>query len=483
MEDAKLFAPWFRDPDTWAAWRAYLVALFALPMTPDQLEIYRRCTGRADPPITPATEAWLVCGRRSGKSFILALIAVYLAVFNSWRQYLAPGERATVMVIAADRKQARVIMRYVKGLLLNVPMIAKLVQRETMEAFDLSDVTIEVQTASYRTTRGYALVAALADEIAFWRIDEEAADPDYAVLDALRPGMATIPGAMLLCASSPYSRKGALWDAHRRHFGVNGDPVLVWQAPTRTMNSTVPQRIIDEASERDPAVAAAEYLAMFRSDLEGFVRREVLDAAVSRGVFERPWVEGIEYYGFADPSGGSRDSFCAAVSHIEGDRAVLDAVRERKAPFAPSEVVAELSSFFKSYGVTTIGGDRYSAQFVVEQFRQHEIEYRASALSKSEIYLSVLPSLNSGLVSLLHDQTLINQFAGLERRTGRGGARDTVDHAPAARDDVCNAASGALEAAFATLRHQEMPIPVAPKIFTDRNAGEATLLMYLDEHP
>jgi hypothetical protein len=29
-------------------------------------------------------EAWLVCGRRSGKSFILATIAVFLAAFTAW---------------------------------------------------------------------------------------------------------------------------------------------------------------------------------------------------------------------------------------------------------------------------------------------------------------------------------------------------------------------------------------------------------------
>ena len=51
-------------------------------------------------------EAWLICGRRSGKSFILALIAAYLAVFRDWRVHLAPGEAATIMVLASDRKQA-----------------------------------------------------------------------------------------------------------------------------------------------------------------------------------------------------------------------------------------------------------------------------------------------------------------------------------------------------------------------------------------
>ena len=88
------------------------------------------------------------------------------------------------------------------------------------------------------------------------------------MLNALRPGMATIPNSMLLCASSPYARRGALWDAHRRHFAQDGDPILVWQADTRTMNPTVPQILIDEANARDPASAQAEYGAQFRSDIE-----------------------------------------------------------------------------------------------------------------------------------------------------------------------------------------------------------------------
>jgi hypothetical protein len=37
--------------------------------------------GCTTPPISPLTEAWLVIGRRGGKSFILATIAVFLACF------------------------------------------------------------------------------------------------------------------------------------------------------------------------------------------------------------------------------------------------------------------------------------------------------------------------------------------------------------------------------------------------------------------
>ena len=46
MADRNLFAPWFRDAASWAAWRAFIAALFALPLTPEQYAIYQQCTGR-----------------------------------------------------------------------------------------------------------------------------------------------------------------------------------------------------------------------------------------------------------------------------------------------------------------------------------------------------------------------------------------------------------------------------------------------------
>ena len=165
------------------------------------------------------------------------------------------------MVIAADRRQARVIMRYVTGLLRGVPMLSPLIEGETQERVDLRNrITIEVHTASFRSTRGYAIVAGLLDELAFWSLAEASAEPDVEVINALRPGQATIPGSMLLCASSPYAHKGALFDAHRKHFGKDGDPVLCWHAATRDMNPRVPQAVIDAAMARDAAHAAAEYL-------------------------------------------------------------------------------------------------------------------------------------------------------------------------------------------------------------------------------
>jgi hypothetical protein len=442
MDDPQVFGAHFRDANTWGSWRAFLAALFGISLADDsQRRLFAQCTGRDQATGAGYREAWLVCGRRSGKSFTLSMIAVFLAAFHDWRPHLGPGEHATVMVIAADRKQARVIMRYVVGLLQSVPMLAHIIESETRETVTLRNrVTIEIHSASFRSTRGYTIVAALCDEIAFWPTDDSA-EPDYEVLNALRPGMATIPGALLLCASSPYARRGALWDAHRKHYGRTESPVLVWQAPTRMMNPTVPQEIINAAFDEDPAKAAAEWMAEFRKDREAYVSREVVDAATEIGRHELSPAQHT-YVAFVDPSGGSSDSFTLAIAHREGDRGVLDAIRERTPPFSPDGVVAEFALLLKSYGIRKVIGDRYGGVWPAERFATHGITYQPSEKPKSDLFKEFLPLLNASRVELLDNQRLASQLCALERRTGPSG-RDTVTHPDGGHDDVANAVAGA----------------------------------------
>ncbi|MGH8490525.1 MAG: hypothetical protein ACREXS_17075 [Gammaproteobacteria bacterium] len=242
IADPHLFGPWFKDASSWAGWRTFLGALFGLPV--EDPALHAQCTGGRPLPTKQAREAFLVVGRRGGKSFTCALIGVYLACFRTYR--LAPGETGIVMLIASDRRQARVLFRYVRAFLEGVPMLRALVVNVTAETIELAnEINIEVHTCSYRSVRGYTVVAALCDEISFWRT-EESANPDSEILAALKPAMATIPDALLLCLSTPYARRGVLWSAYRQHFGKEG-AVFVWQAGTRTMNPSVPQPLIDGA--------------------------------------------------------------------------------------------------------------------------------------------------------------------------------------------------------------------------------------------
>lgn len=58
-----------------------------------EVDLFRACTGSSERPTQAFVEAWLICGRRAGKSFVLALIAVYLACFRDYTEFLGPGER------------------------------------------------------------------------------------------------------------------------------------------------------------------------------------------------------------------------------------------------------------------------------------------------------------------------------------------------------------------------------------------------------
>jgi hypothetical protein len=115
------FRPFFRDLSTWAAWIAALKAIFGLSMDGAEVEVYRRHTGRQAPPTVQSREGWFVVGRRGGKSRVAALVVVFLAFCRDYRDILAPGEQGTVMVVAADRRQARTVFRYICAFIEGVP--------------------------------------------------------------------------------------------------------------------------------------------------------------------------------------------------------------------------------------------------------------------------------------------------------------------------------------------------------------------------
>ena len=244
------------------------------------------------------------------------------------------------------------------------------------------------------------------------------------------------------------ARKGALWDTYKRHFGPEGDPhILVAKGATRDFNPEVSQADVDRAIERDPAKNRAEYLAEFRTDVEGFVTQEAVQACVSPGVCERRPEYKHSYVAFVDPSGGSADAFTLAIAHKEGSTQILDAIREMRPPFSPESVVDEYASLIKKYRCSQCFGDRYAGDWPAEQFRKRDVHLEPAEKTKSELYQDLLPLLNSRAVDLLDHGRLMMQLVSLERTTARGG-RDKIDHPRGMHDDVANAVAGALVLAY-----------------------------------
>ena len=292
MQDPKLFGPMFRRRllagDSWRAWRAFLAVLFGLGLDEDTRPIFERHTGRTDSPSLQFREAFAIAGRRSGKSLIAALVAVFVACFRDYQDVLAPGEVGTVMILGADRRQCRVIFNYIEAFL-SIPMLAPMVRTKLKESIELNNrIKIEIHTSSFRAVRGYTVVAAILDELAFWR-DESSANPDSEVLTALRPAMATVPNGLLLGVSSPYAKRGELWNNYREHHGQPGSEVLVWKASSREMNPTLNPLTIATAYARDGASARAEYGGEFRDVIESFISVDAVESCVIAGRREVPF--------------------------------------------------------------------------------------------------------------------------------------------------------------------------------------------------
>src|SRR5207302_1297685 len=185
--------------------------------------------------------------------------------------------------------------------------------------------------------------------------------------------MATVPGALLAGLSTPYARRGELFKAWERYHGRDDPDTLVWVAPSLVMNPSLDPGVIERAYADDPLAAAAEFGAEWRKDVEPFLSAEAVEACRVPGRLElAPFAPGPArdrdprrgrapvYVAFTDPSGGSQDSMTLAVAHAEGERAVLDLVREVRPPFSPDTVVTEFAAVLKSYGLVEVEGDAYA---------------------------------------------------------------------------------------------------------------------------
>lgn len=428
--------------DSWLAWRTLLIATMGEALTDEERTIYAALTGRDGEPLEPVEELWGIVGRRGGKTRAAGTIAAYIGGLCDHSANLAPGERGVIPILAASMPQAGRAFMHAKGILQHSPILSELIDGDpTSDTIRLSTlIDIEVRPANFRTVRGVTAVAAIADEIAFWLV-EGTTNPDSAILDALRPSLATT-GGPLIVISSPYAKRGELYSTFRSDYGQDGDPrILVAKGPSRSFNPTLPQWRVDRAYAKDASVAASEYGGEFRNDLEAYVSRELVEACVDTEVMERPPLSTIRYRAFVDPSGGGADSMTLAIGHAESDGAVVDALRERKPPFSPEAVVEEYAALIKSYGLSEVTGDRYAGEWPREAFRRHGIAYKLADQTRSQLYQDMLPLLNSRRLSLLDSAVLVAQICGLERRVARGG-RESIDHPPKGHDDLANAVAG-----------------------------------------
>jgi hypothetical protein len=194
--------------ESWQAWRLLLIAAMGEALDEAERELFRKLTGREAEPRQRIEEAAFVVGRRGGKSRSMATLASYIA--GLCKHQLVHGERGVLLCIAPDQRQAAIVLEYAAAAFEQSPILRQLISNRTADTLELTDgISIEVRSASFRRLRGPTYVGVIADEAAFWYSDEFSSNTDSEILNAVRPGLATTGGPLII-ASSPYAKRGVL---------------------------------------------------------------------------------------------------------------------------------------------------------------------------------------------------------------------------------------------------------------------------------
>jgi hypothetical protein len=410
------------------AQEAALKAVYGLDLSDEQLALAQQMAGTAWQPGAEQREAVFICGRRSGKSDKLAAnVAIYEAFFRDHN--LSAGETGVVLLLAQNMRQAKVVKGYIEGKIDRSPILRRHVVAKRSQELELDNrITIAIHPASFRSVRGLSVVCCICDEIAFWWTEDNYANPDVEVVRAVRPAMATFPHGKLLMVSSPYTMNGVLWDAWRNR---DTDPhTLVWHAPTRLMNPTVPESFLKREQARDPENYKREYEAEFTEAISSFLPVDSIDACVVADRQELPPNREKHHYCAAVDAAYKGDKFTLCVAHLDRDsrKVAVDVLAgwqgSKQVPLRLAEVMPQINAICQKYGVYNVLGDQFGAEPLKDAFTRHHLTYEErtfSNQSKADIYATLRTRIMDGTIELLDHRDSLRELRGLELENLPGG--------------------------------------------------------------
>lgn len=271
---------------------------------------------------------WLtwVIGGRSGKSYLGSMALLWRSIVSDL-SCLARGEAATALIVCPDLRLSRHTLGFVRGALRH-PAIAACIEIVSdasdsivIERPDGYQVAIEALPATRGggAVRARTLVAAMLDEVAFFRDDAYAVN-DRDIYQAVSPRV-TVPGGFTLISSTPWIESGLLYDEWRENFG-HAFTGIAAQVTTGAMRSNSPIILdeIEHARLKDPKNAAREFDAMFGATGSGlfFPPEQVATCTVEESVIARPPAARVLIVADASFSQDSSDRFgwCVVTSQV-----------------------------------------------------------------------------------------------------------------------------------------------------------------------
>jgi hypothetical protein len=424
LTDPALFGNTFASASFWT-WKTVAKVIDGIPLTERrEIDLFEQCTGRTKLSDKPVKRLIILVGRRGGKDRFLSAVAVWRAALCAdWRQYASAGEQMAVILLGRDRRQAAILRRYCQGLL-QAPLLAREVTRETSEVIEFRcGSSLEIASNDASLVRGRSAAGILGSESNHWKHDPASSSNDEEVMAAAEPSLSMCPdGGVLILGSSVSRKRGYCYRRFKELHGNDNADDICWFAASRVMNPRLPQHVVDKALAEDRPRFSAEYLNIWREDVSDCFPDDAV-AAVTADVWERPPVPGTSYISAADAATGTgQDSFALAICHRDpGTNIVtLDVLRERKPRFVCFDVIRDYSQLLKQYGVSEIYADSYAKGIIADEFARNGVTFRDSENTTSENYLRALPLIMGRRVVLLNNAILRQQLTSLERYVASG---------------------------------------------------------------
>lgn len=401
---------------------------------------------------------WCI-GRRSGKSTLAALVAIWCCLMRPDLDELAGiAGQSQAVVISPSKKQAQNVINMGKDLVRRSPVLWPLVANTTMDRIDFVNGTSFVAfPASANNILGWPFRFLMLDEAAKFFDNEAGSDHEIeAVFRGALPSTAQFQGrAPVVVCSTPEGDTN--WFAEQVRLGESGEleSGRTYKAITADMNPTITPEFLAAEERRDPEGYRGEYLAELVGSGGAFLDPELIDGAVVRGHELSPgdargWIAGFDPSFTHDPAAlvlVGRDSdnpdrlvtgTCRIWTPPKG-AAKADAA-ERRA--IEDQLLSEVGDVCVRYKVDAVVTDGYAAPIVntaLERRGLYVESYTLGTQSKLEMFTTIRSRLLSRSLDLYAEPYLIEDLKRL--KTVYRGASRTVD-TPRYQGRHCDSAIG-----------------------------------------
>jgi len=414
-----------------------LRVLYGLPLDKKQLKIFNILTKNKGKyrPGTELSELIACLGARSGKSFLVSIVALYEGTRDKWKKYVNKDENPYIVIIATRQKQAEAIIQSnCSRMLLNSPVLKGMIKDSYQTELTLTTgVKILSLPCNSTAGRGLPICVFILDEISFYRI--EGVKADEIIYNSLRPRQAQFPDCKMLMISTAGSKQGLFFSNFNQGFRIQDR--LTIQGTTSFVNPIIPKKFLEKEKDRDIDNWLREFQAEFSEKIEAFFGFELMQKIFTLAG-DLPYKSGNKYFMSFDQSGLSgRDRFAVSIAHSEKDLAIVDCVRSWDTKDLDI-ILNEAGLLAKKYHLSKCLVDRYAIGYVRNVFRKIglEIETRPSLPEvfvnfkslclREKIQLPDRPDLKAGMRNTLAVYNKSNQLSILHER-GPEGHADEID--------------------------------------------------------